>query len=165
MLFCVGAASCFRNGNASTECRAAAAPAASAKETPLPPCPPIPGCGDGPELSEEQAVAFAEAFVRAAGYADTPASCFVPESVTATPPDRELAARRDELLPKAYAARRERDLWTVVFRYNADRHPGVSPPQRPGGGRAVIIDDKTGSLRIQHKDVILGGFEPRPDPG
>lgn len=103
-----------------------------------------------------QAVAFAEAFIRAAGYTDSPATCLASEPLFG----RDLAQRHRQLQAKAVATQRNPRGWTVVFLYNQQWLAQLDVSlDGPSIGRAVLIDDQTGRATVAHQDALVDGFD------
>jgi hypothetical protein len=134
-------------------------PPRTADEDKLPWCPPLERPGDaGAPPTREQAVAFAEEFVRVAGYTDAGATCLASESVFGV----DLALRRGSLQPKAYAIKKYPSGWAVVFLKSSQRSARGRDDASPDGpelGRAVLIDDQTGEAAVAHKEAILKFFD------
>jgi hypothetical protein len=137
-------------------------PPVATSDAQLPPCPLLKRAGDGATPpTRAQAVAFAEAFIRAAGYAGSPATCLASESSFG----RDLAQRRGQLQAKAYATHREPLGWAVVFLYDPQWLAQSKDvwTKGPDTGRAVLIEDQTGRATVVHQDALIEAFD-RLDP-
>jgi hypothetical protein len=136
-------------------------PPPTASEAQLPQCPPLNRAGAAATPpTRAQAVAFAETFIRAAGYAESPATCLASDSVFGL----ALAHRRGQLQAKAYATKREPPGWAVIFLYNPQ---WLAPfkdawPDGPDSARAVLIDDQTGRGAVVPQDAIVEAFDRWP---
>lgn len=137
----------------------APAEAARADEARSPePAPQAPG-----PIGVGRAIELAEQFVRANGYTRE----FVPPDLEALVPesleefDRSdwlVSRQRNPLRPRAVGyldhARNQADGWTIAFARVA--------PENPGRGRVVTMDARGGSIRVEHKELILDRVRPRP---
>jgi hypothetical protein len=109
--------------------------------------------------SREEAIAKAEAFVRAQGYTDKPASVgpgeIAYEGIERGATDAEkLSFRRGTLLPTAVGAtQQESGTWTVGFQYQQ--------PTDPNLGRGVIVPADGSPLRIVHQDLFLSSLNTK----
>jgi hypothetical protein len=133
-------------------------PPTTTSQTQLSECPLLKRTGDGATPpTRAQAVTFAEAFIRAAGYADSPATCLAPESVVGS----NLAMRRGELQAKAYATKREPLGWAVLFLYNPEWLAQLMDawPDGPTTGRVVLIEDQTRRATVEHQDAFVEAFD------
>jgi hypothetical protein len=131
-------------------------PPPEAGEAQLPSCPSLETAGDATiPPTRAQAVAFAEAFVRAAGYTDSPATCLAPEFLFGP----HLAQRRGQLQAKAYATMRVPLGWAVVFLYDPQWLARLKIEGPDGTGREVRIDDRTGEATVVHQDAIVEFFD------
>jgi hypothetical protein len=118
-------------------------------------------------LSEDEAIARAEEFIKDNGYTDLPPtedkSKLVPESVIGGTEAEGLRLRHNTLEPKAYGiiqGGRNGDGWYVVFRYNRnnqeyERLPPDFEQHRERYGRAVVMDRFGGNPKIEHQDIGL----------
>lgn len=106
---------------------------------------------DPPDDGRARAIREAEAFVRAQGYADTPATVrgdqVVHEGI-----EGSIEDRRSSLDPHAFHAIPEGDGWSVIFRY-----------ARPGAeGRGRMLRLRPGQPpSFVHQDLLLSAFAPR----
>ncbi len=105
--------------------------------------------GDGADEARRAAIREAEAFVRAQGYTDAPATVsgddIVREGIEGT-----VEMRRNMLDPRALGASGEGADWSVTFRY--------ASPERAGRGRMLLIH--AGSPpRFVHQDLLLSAPE------
>jgi hypothetical protein len=108
-----------------------------------------------------QAVRIAEEFVRDNGYTDfvpPDASKLVAESIEWEGRDQWIANRHNQLRSRALGylgpGRYQSSGWLVAFR-------PVEPADR-GSARGVSMDEHGRRLRMEHKDVNLKLFKPRP---
>jgi hypothetical protein len=105
------------------------------------------------QLTQSEAIAFAEQFIAQNGYTDLPADKTKLSYETIeweSNVDRMLQGRHNTLERRAYGIRRGRKGgdpgWSVVFRYKG--HPGAK-------GRAVTMNLDGGEPRVEHVDFIL----------
>jgi hypothetical protein len=115
-----------------------------------------------PPIDAARAVKIAEHFVRENGYTDhVPPDLgnLVPDSEKSLERDDWIKLRRNTLRPRALGylegARDDDNGWTVGFAY-------VEPSDR-GSARAVIMDARGGSVRMQHSDFPPILLKPRPE--
>ena len=108
-------------------------------------------------LTEDEAIARAEEFIKDNGYTDLPPtedkSRLVPEPVFGGTDEDELKLRHNTLQAKAYGiiqGGRTGEGWYVVFRYNSNNAENY--------GRAVSMNGSGENLKVEHQDI---GFESR----
>jgi len=107
-------------------------------------------------LSEAEAISFAEQFIARNGYTDLPPdkSKLANERIEwESNLDEMLKERRDTLERKAFGLIREGKSahgWTIVFRY---KHPSSRQMRR--NGRAVTMNLDGGEMRVEYVDFIL----------
>jgi hypothetical protein len=113
------------------------------------------------DLSEAEAVQFAEQFITQNGYTDQQPdkTKLAYERIEwESNLDEMLKQRHDTLERRAYGVRRERKNgfpgWTVVFRY---KHPTNRRERRIG--RAVTLNLDGSDARVEHVDFILRNVE------
>src|SRR5690349_15601739 len=115
-------------------------------------------------LTEDEAIARAEEFIKDNGYTDLPPSedksKLVAESVTGGTDAEALKQRHNTLEPKAYGILqdgRSGDDWCVVFRYNQNNieHRRLIPQMTGRWGRAVAMDRFGENLKVEHQDLGL----------
>jgi hypothetical protein len=116
-----------------------------------------------PPIDAARAVKIAEQFVRENGYTDyvpPDSGGLVLEALERSEQrDMWIKLRRNTLRPRALGylegARNDDNGWTVGFEY--------VEPSDLGAGRAVTMDARGGSVRMQHVDFILKHLKPRPE--
>lgn len=132
------------------------------RENPADELPRRPEANAAGRIGATQAIKIAEQFVRDNGYTEyvpPDSSKLTPESIEWSGRADWISHRRNTLRPKALGcaegARNDENGWTVGFER-------VDPSDR-GTGRAVTMDARGGSVRMQHVDYILSRLKPRSE--
>ncbi|WP_140469749.1 hypothetical protein [Hymenobacter nivis] len=121
--------------------------------------------GQAQEVSQQQAIHVAEAFIQKNGYTFKPAEASAPQYELFDADEMDvraiLKARRNSLHPKAFCITEDSDSWHVGFLSTRVNRSSLKASQQQANlaGRVVVVSKRNKEVRMAHKDPLFSHFK------